>query len=97
MLLKLKVIKKEKKQTLLKKRLGGATKKYIYKLHHCNMFDSEACLKNCAQIDNKPRKITSISGRKEVMKDQIIIRVLGLGWDNWHHLWSASGHEFTGN
>ena len=31
------------------------------------------------------------------MKDQIIIRVLGLGWDDWHHLWSAAAHEFTGD
>ena len=22
--------------------------------------------------------------------------MLGLGWDNWHHTWSAAGHEFTG-
>ena len=72
--------KKEKKQTLLKKRLEDATKKYIDKLHHRNMFDSEACLEFCAQIDNKIKQITSISGRKEVMKDQIIIRVLGLAW-----------------
>ena len=28
------------------------------------------------------------------MKDQMIIRVLGLSWDNWHHPWSAAGHEF---
>ena len=58
------------------------------------MFDLEACLKTCAQIDNKLRRITSISSRKEAMKDQIRIRVLGLGWDNWHHPWSAAGHEF---
>ena len=30
------------------------------------------------------------------MKDQIRIQVLGIGWDDWHHLWSASGNEFTG-
>ena len=30
------------------------------------------------------------------MKDQIRIRVLGLGWDNWRHPWSAARHDFTG-
>ena len=30
------------------------------------------------------------------MKDQIIIRVLGFGWYDWPHPWSAAGHEFTG-
>ena len=60
------------------------------------MFDLEACFLTCAQIDNELKQITNISGRKEAMKDQIIIRVLGLGWDDWHHPWSAAGHEFKG-
>ena len=60
------------------------------------MFDLAASFKTCAQIDNELRQITSISMRKEAMKDQIIIRALGLGWDDWHHPWSASGHEFKG-
>ena len=96
MLLKLKVRKKRKKQILLKKRLESAIKKYIDKLHHRGMFESAACLTTCAQIDNKLSQITSISRKKEAMKDQIIIRVLGLSWDDWHHPWSAEGHEFTG-
>ena len=53
-------------------------------------------MKTCAQIDNKLRQIISIRGRKEATKDQIIIRVLGFGWDNWNHPWYAAGHEFTG-
>ena len=60
------------------------------------MFNLEACLKNCAKIDNELRQTKSISGRKEAMEDQIITRVLGLGWDDWYHPWSAAGHEFTG-
>ena len=58
------------------------------------MFDPAACLKTCAQIDNELSQITIISGIKEAMKDQIIIRVLGLGSDYWHHMWSAAGHDF---
>ena len=30
------------------------------------------------------------------MKNKIRILVLGLGWEDWHHPWSAEGHEFTG-
>ena len=30
------------------------------------------------------------------MKEQIIIQVLGLCWDDLLHLWSVAGHEFTG-
>ena len=60
------------------------------------MFDLPACLKSCAQINNELRQIKSTRGIKEGMKDQIRIRVLGLGWDYWHHPWYEAGYEFTG-
>ena len=59
------------------------------------MFDLAACLKICAQINNKLKQITSIIGREEAMKHQIRIQVLGLGWDDWHHPWYVARHEFT--
>ena len=93
MLLKLNERKKRKKQTLLKKRLEDTTKKYINKIHLREMFDSASCLKTCAKIDNERRQITIISRIKEATKDQIIILVLGLVRDYWHHTWSAAGHE----
>ena len=95
--MKLKARKKREKQTLFKKRLKSATNKYIDKLHHRDMFDLADYLKTCGQSDNEIRQITIISGRKEVMKDQIMIRVLGLSLDDWRHLWSAARHEFTGD
>ena len=60
------------------------------------MFDLAYCLKTCEQIDNNLSQITSISGRKEAMQDQIRIQVLGLGWYDWHHQWCEVGHKFTG-
>ena len=30
------------------------------------------------------------------MKYQIIIRLFGIGWDDWHHPWYAAGHQFAG-
>ena len=63
----------KKRKTLLKKRLKGAIKKYTKNLYHHDMFDSAVCFKTCAQIDNKLREITNISGRKEAMKNQIRI------------------------
>ena len=69
-------------------------KQTLDKLHHREMFESEACLKTCSKTDNELRQITSIIWRKAVMKEQIKVRVLGLGWDDWHHPWSAAGHEF---
>ena len=69
-------------KTIPKTRLEGATKKYIDKIHHRDMFDLADCLKTCVKINNEIRQITSIRGIKEAMKDQIRIRMLGLGWDD---------------
>ena len=60
------------------------------------MFDWTARLKTFPQIDNDLRQTTSISGREKALKNKNRILVLGLGWEDWHHPWSAEGHEFAG-
>ena len=87
--------KRLKKETLLKNRLEAATKDYVDKLHYRGIFDSAACWKTCKQVDAEPRKIKSVSGKKEALKDQIRMRVLGLGWEDCHHAWSHGGTDYT--
>ena len=76
---------------MIKKRLDGATKSYIDKLHYREMHDSAACWKTCRQVDAELKKLKSESARREALKDQIRMRVLGLGWDDCHHPWSIGG------
>lgn len=87
--------KRLKKEVLLNNRLEAATKDYVDKLHYRSMFDSAACWKNCKQVDVELKKIKTVSGKKEALKDQIRIRVLGLGWEDCHHAWSHGGTEYT--
>ena len=87
--------KRLKKETLLKNRLEAATKDYVDKLHYRAMFDSAACWKTCKQVDAELRNIKSVSGKKEALKDQIRMRVLGLGWEDCHHAWSHGGTDYT--
>ena len=88
--------KRQKKETLIKKRLDVATKSYIDKLHYREMHDSPACWKDCRQVDAELKKLKSESAKKEALKDQIRIRVLGLGWDDCHHPWSIGGTVSAG-
>ena len=87
--------KQEKKAALLKERLEAATKAYVDKLYYREMFDSAACWKTCKQVDSELKKIKSPSGKKEALKDQIKMRVLGLGWEDCHHAWSKGGNDFS--
>jgi hypothetical protein len=40
-------------------------------------------------------KLKSKSARLSAVKEQILIRYLGLGWDDAHHPWSANGELFN--
>ena len=87
--------KRLKKEMLLKKRLEAATKAYVDKLHYREMYDSAACWKTCKQVDAELKNIKSVSGKQEALKDQIKMRVLGLGWEDCHHAWSKKGKDYT--
>ena len=56
---------------MFKTRLEAATRAYVYKLYYRGMFNSDACWKTCAQVDRELKKIKSVSGKHEALKDQI--------------------------
>ena len=87
--------KRHKKETLLKNKLDGATKAYVDKLHYCKMCDSAACWRTCNRVDHELKAITSETTKREALKDQIRMRVLGLGWEDCHHPWLSGGVVFT--
>jgi hypothetical protein len=83
-----------KKETLLKNKLDGATKAYVNKLHYHKMYDSAACWRTCNRVDHELKAITSQNAKWEALKDQIRMRVLGLGWEDCHHPWPSGGVVF---
>jgi hypothetical protein len=40
-------------------------------------------------------KLTSKKDKLECVKEQILIRYLGLGWEEAHHPWSKNKHQYT--
>jgi hypothetical protein len=53
------------------------------------------CWKTVCQALNDFKKLTSKKDKIECMKEQLLIRYLGLGWEEAHHPWSKNKHQYT--
>jgi hypothetical protein len=56
---------------------------------------SPHCWKTVCQALDEFEKVTSKKDKIECAKEQILIRYLGLGWEEAHHPWSKSKHQYT--
>ncbi len=63
---------------------------YLYQ----NYF-SPRCRKTVCQALDEFETLTSKKDKIECMKEQILIRYLGLGWEEAHHPWSKNKHQYT--
>ena len=59
------------------------------------MFTSEACWMTATIVNSELKKIKSRSAKLSALKEQIRIRVLGLGWDDLATPWSKDGKILT--
>ena len=64
-------------------------------LYYHDMFDSAACWMNARQIDTELRKLTSNTAKIDALKENIRIRVIGLGWSDLATPWSRNGKSST--
>ena len=64
-------------------------------MYYKEIFDSAACWKPCNQVDSELKKIKSISGKCNVLKDKIKMRVFGLDCDDCHYTWSKNGKDYS--
>ncbi len=62
-------------------------------LHQKNL--SLRCWKSVCQALDKFEKLTSKKEKIECVKEQILIRYLGLGWEEAHHPWSKNKHIYN--
>ncbi len=56
---------------------------------------SPRCWKTVQQALDEFENLTSKKDKIECVKEQILIRYLGLGWEEAHHLWSKNRHQYT--
>ena len=89
--------KKFKMETLRKKKLLAAQYEYAAALTFIEMYHSDACWKDAIIARRKFDALGSDTAKREAVKDQIRIRVNGLGWKDVHHAWSLKGVDYTAN
>ena len=87
--------KQKKKEALLKNKLKKAATAYAQKLTFLEMYHSSACWRTAQDVKKIFRQLTSKSAKLEAIKDQIKMRVIGLGWKDLHHAWSKDGVEYS--
>ena len=73
----------------------AAQREYANALTYIDMYHSSACWKTSSNIRKEFSNLTSVTAKKDAMKEQIRIRVLGFGWDDLHHPWSKGGVDYT--
>ena len=89
--------RKLKMDTLRKKKLLAAQYSYAAALTFIEMYHSDACWKTTAAARKKFNELGSETAKRDAVKDQIRIRVNGLGWKDLHHAWSLQGVDYTAN
>ena len=72
------------------------TEEYIEGMYYRKMYDSAACLKGDVRVvDRELKKLTSDTARYDALKENVMIRVKGLGWDWCKHAWSKNGQQYS--
>ena len=59
------------------------------------MYHSDACWSTLTIARQRFSELTSETARKEAVKDQIWLRVIGFGWSDLHHPWSKDGADYS--
>ena len=65
-------------------------------MYYWSMYFSEACWKDDFKVVEKNlRRLKSDAKRYHALKENILIRVKGFGWDWCKHPWSNKGKNYT--
>jgi hypothetical protein len=76
--------------------MENATEEYIEGLYYHRMYVSPACWKDDHRyVTRELRKLTSESAKYHALKENIMIRVKGFGWEWCRHQWSKDGRKYT--
>lgn len=87
---------KAKRQALLrKKKLEACQREYANALTYIEMYHSRACWRTATEVRRAFSELTSETARKEAVKEQIRLRVVGFGWKDLHHPWSKDGIAYS--
>jgi hypothetical protein len=84
--------KRKKDEMIEKKSLDKAKEDLIEASYYCDMFHSEVCWKgNLSIVTKMLGRLKSVSAQTEAQKENIRMRVIGLGWKQFTITWSFKG------
>ena len=80
---------------MLRKKYANATEEYVVAIYFYEQYHSPRCWKSVEEARSTYARLASETGRLAVVKEQILIRYLALGWVQTHYAWSEIGNTFT--
>ena len=89
------VARAEKAKIAKDKKLKSSQRDLIEAMCLWEQYHSPACWNTAADAFRQYGKLTTKAGRLKKVKEQILMRYLGLGWDNAYHPWSKDKRQFT--
>ena len=87
--------KRLKLEIAKEKILQKATENYIEAVYYNRMYRSDACWKTVREVSNGVKKLKTKKDKYEALKENIKIRVIGFGWDQFHQTWSKDGNPHS--
>jgi hypothetical protein len=85
----------EKAANAIAMKLKSTEKDLINISYFYQKYFSPLCWKTVCQALDEFKKLTSKKDKIECVKEHILIRYLGLGWEETHHPWSKNKHQYT--
>ena len=77
------------------KNIENAKEQYIVACDFFDRYDSERCWKTEEEAWIVFNQLKSESARLKAVKEQIMIRTKGFGWDDAGHAWSKNGNAYS--
>ena len=96
--LRLQEEKSEQKEQLAKeKKLKASREDFMNASYFHQQYNSPRCSMTAPQAFREFDKLTTNAARYRYLKEQILIRYVGLGWEEAYHPWSKGGYIYTPN
>jgi len=87
--------KREKMELLLLKKLDDKGSNFLENLYLWEQWHHEKCWQTVEEATEQYNALTSKSAKLRAVKDQLLIRYLGLGWVEAYHPWSQNGDDYS--
>mmetsp|Transcript_9817 Transcript_9817/g.20905 ORF Transcript_9817/g.20905 Transcript_9817/m.20905 type:complete len:211 (-) Transcript_9817:255-887(-) len=87
--------RRKKEEIALQKKLDNSQEEYIIAIYFFEQYHSQRAWTTAEEATNIYSRLPNEAQQLKAVKEQILIRYLGLGWNEAHHPWSSGGTTFS--